>query len=396
MKGVAEHGLSSGESVLDLKGKRPQLSSMQRRINFAVEHPDYSWIEFAENVPKHELKFEPKPAIDWVADTQVYADSKGLMEFRTAISGRLCGDPLRAIDNILVTAGGMHGIGLVARELYSVGVRRAWCQLPLFRSVYDSLQAVGMEVVGLSVSPGDLISYLGILGPTDVLYVNSPQNPTGDVLSDDSVQALGALSENTGCAVLFDSVYDDFTVSPAERGSFAITQLALTGERIFKIGSMSKNHGLPGLRMGWVVSYPLQIRELATRLEWESVAMGTAAQRFAAGLVSSGDRELQETVRVGREFVRHRIGLLSASGWPCSISGDAAGGTQLWINAGMSDTEQFAEYAFSEHSLLLTSHANYVGAGTNCLRLPVGLPLEELSVGLDRFEHAIRAYWAIA
>jgi aspartate aminotransferase len=158
-----------------------ELSNMQRRINYADSHPDVSWVAFAENVPRGDQAIIPLEGNRWRADLTNYANSAGTDELRAAICAQLAGR-VSAVDpsNVLVTAGGMHGIGLIARDLASRRAQRVWCQVPLFRSVYDTFRAASLEVV--SVQTEDLERKASELGPDDVLYVNSPHNPTGHVI----------------------------------------------------------------------------------------------------------------------------------------------------------------------------------------------------------------------
>jgi beta-methylarginine biosynthesis bifunctional aminotransferase len=364
---------------------------MQERVNHAASRPEVPWVPFAENVPWHGATYRPRLDPAWAQDVQSYASSAGVPEFRAAVAGRLRAHcPDASPDHVLGTAGGMHALGLVARDLGARGVRRAWCQMPLFRSVYDSFRAAGIGVGELDL--GDPARRAADLGPGDLLYVNTPHNPTGRVLTAEMLERLAHLADLSGCALMIDSVYDDFTVDPAQRGGPTATRLAMTGSAVFKVASMSKNYALPGLRLGWCVSTPENVGRLAVRLEWESVAISTAAQRLGAALVVAPDDELAGTVARGRQRVLAWVGRLADRGLVRGAVGAPTGGTQLWVDLGVADSEDFADYAFAEHAMLLTSHANYVGADPGCLRLPVGLPYEVLDRGLERLEQAITAY----
>lgn len=368
-----------------------QMSAMQNRINHAASRPEVPWIPFAENVPWHSATYRPPLGPEWAQDVQSYASSEGVPEFREAVANRLrarCPDI--SPDHVLSTAGGMHALGLIARELSARGARRAWCQQPLFRSVYDSFRAAGIGVSELDLS--DPAGQAAEFGPGDLLYVNTPHNPTGRVLTADTLGLLAHLADLTGCALVIDSVYDDFTIDPAQRGGPVATRLAVAGSSVFKVGSMSKNHALPGLRLGWCVTTPENVGQLAVRLEWESVAVSTAAQRLGAALITGPDEDLARTVAQGRQRVLAWVSRLTDRGMLRGAVGAPTGGTQLWVDLGVADTEDFAAYAFAEHAMLLTSHANYWGADPSCLRLPVGLPDEILDSGLERLERTVTGY----
>ncbi|MGO4431294.1 hypothetical protein AB4Z54_74035, partial [Streptomyces sp. MCAF7] len=49
-------------------------------------------------------------------------------------------------SNIVVSAGGMHALGLVFRDGVARGYRKAICQAPVFRGVHDAMLAAGLAV----------------------------------------------------------------------------------------------------------------------------------------------------------------------------------------------------------------------------------------------------------
>lgn len=80
----------------------------------------------------------------------------------------------------------------------------------------------------------------------EIVVINTPKNPTGEVLSEERCRALGDLADDKDCFLLSDEVYWRLSygcdhVSPA---AFA--------EHSAVIGSMSKNHAMTGWRIGWV------------------------------------------------------------------------------------------------------------------------------------------------
>ncbi len=157
---------------------------------------------------------------------------------------------------MLVTAGGMHAIGLVLRELAALGHRRALHATPVFVGVHDLMLRRRDAPRAPSPSPstpGDLPLLLAhVDGPT-VVYLNLPHNPTGAVLSPDYLPVLGELAAHPDVFVLYDAVYDSFDFRPAPCP--APVDLAVSGRahgggelRVQEPGASRRAGGLGGGR----------------------------------------------------------------------------------------------------------------------------------------------------
>lgn len=83
-----------------------------------------------------------------------------------------------------------------------------------------------------------------------VLFLNTPHNPTGAVLTREDLMALGRLARDHNLWILSDEVYEELIfggtfLSPLDIADFA--------ERTVVVSSISKSHAAPGFRSGWAV-----------------------------------------------------------------------------------------------------------------------------------------------
>ncbi|WP_415234591.1 pyridoxal phosphate-dependent aminotransferase [Pseudorhodobacter sp.] len=84
-----------------------------------------------------------------------------------------------------------------------------------------------------------------------VIFLNSPHNPTGAVLSRSDFAAIGALAKAHDLWILCDEVYEDLVF---EGVAFASPlDLPDLAERVIVASSISKSHAAPGFRSGWCV-----------------------------------------------------------------------------------------------------------------------------------------------
>ncbi|MBI1171736.1 aminotransferase class I/II-fold pyridoxal phosphate-dependent enzyme [bacterium] len=84
-----------------------------------------------------------------------------------------------------------------------------------------------------------------------VLFLNTPHNPTGAVLSRGDIAALGKLARQHDLWILSDEVYEELIFGDAAFAS-PLDQADLA-DRTIVVSSISKSHAAPGFRSGWAV-----------------------------------------------------------------------------------------------------------------------------------------------
>lgn len=95
---------------------------------------------------------------------------------------------------------------------------------------------------------------------TKMIMLSNPCNPTGAVLSREELTTLRRIAEARGIYLVIDEVYDDFIFE----GSFASSTASATQSHfVIRIGSFSKNFGMSGWRLGFLVGDVQLIRSLA-------------------------------------------------------------------------------------------------------------------------------------
>jgi len=131
----------------------------------------------------------------------------------------------------------------------------------------------------------DLAAIRAVAGEAKVIFVASPNNPTGNVISEADLDALLA----TGLVVVVDEAYVEF----ADSGSFA--GRVAEGTNLIVLRTFSKWAGLAGLRVGYGI-FPPSVAEVVLKIK-QPYNLNVAAQ--AAMLASLADVELlQERVRL--------------------------------------------------------------------------------------------------
>ena len=157
-----------------------------------------------------------------------------------------------------------------------------------------------------------------------LVFLGNPNNPTGSYLGEDAVRQLAAIIHRDSLLVL-DEAYLSFVEMPWDaRPLLELGNVAL-------LRSMTKDHALPGLRLGYLLALPGTLDRIsAFGYSWSVNALAQAAG-VAALQQQDHIARGREAVRAGKEFLHeelHRIGLecaSSAANFLLVRVGDAAG-----------------------------------------------------------------------
>ena len=121
---------------------------------------------------------------------------------------------------------------------------------------------------------------------TKVVFICTPNNPTGCRLTAEALDRLGAIASRVGAWVVSDEIYRgaelDTSESPGMWGR---------SERVVVTCGLSKAYGLPGLRIGWVAAPPKVAEELWAVHDYTTIAPGALNDRLARIALSTSGRE---------------------------------------------------------------------------------------------------------
>ena len=94
---------------------------------------------------------------------------------------------------------------------------------------------------------------------TRVIWINSPHNPTGAVLTRDEVEAIAALCRKHELWLVSDEVYEDLAFARPHTSAWSLPGVA---ERTVVVSSLSKSHAVPAFRFGWIIGPPALMTHL--------------------------------------------------------------------------------------------------------------------------------------
>jgi aspartate aminotransferase len=200
-----------------------------------------------------------------------YLQTNGVPRLRELIAAKLRDKnhiPVDDPEHVLVTNGGIHGLYMLCHALLEAGDEVLVPDPEWPPAVGNVLLAKGVAVpVPLHESSGwryDLDELESkITKKTRVLYINSPSNPTGGVLTRDDLSRLAAIARDRNLWVISDEAYEDVVF---EGEHVSIASLPGMYERTIPLYTFSKSYAMTGLRLGYVAIKDPAIRDRAKKV----------------------------------------------------------------------------------------------------------------------------------
>lgn len=207
--------------------------------------------------------------------------------------------PVPEPDHVMVTTGGIHGVFAACQGLLEPG-DEVLLPDPEWPPARGNLLAARAVPVGypLYESRGwrpDVDEMRRLITPrTRAIYINSPHNPTGGVLTREDLEAIAALAIERDLWVLSDEAYEDVLFDGGEH--ISIASLPGMYGRTISIYTFSKTYAITGLRLGYIVVPDAVLRDrmkkvlfytvsnTSSLIQYAGLGAVTGSQEFVAGL----------------------------------------------------------------------------------------------------------------
>jgi len=317
-----------------------------------------------------------------------YGPSAGLPELRQEIAAyisRTRGVPITS-DEAVVVPGGKPIIFFLILSLIDTGDEVIYPNpgFPIYESM---IRYVGGEAVpirlreerdfGLDVDELDSL----INDKTRLIIINSPQNPTGGVLSKQEIHDIADAIGDRNIMVLSDEIYSRLLF---EGEHFSIMSVPGFKERTVLLDGFSKTYAMTGWRMGYGVMRP-DLAVHITRLMTNSNSCTASFTQVAGIEALRGDQSSVDRMR--DEFKRRRdvfvAGLNKIKGFSCRMPKGA-----FYVFPNVTKTgwpsKKLANALLEEAGVACLSGTSFGDFGEGYLRFSVANSLENLNKALDR------------
>ena len=239
-----------------------------------------------------------------------YAAGQGEPEALKAIARHLSKRSGNVVtpEEVLYTAGTQNGLCTALYTLVQSG-DEVLVPDPYYATYEGLVAASGATFVPVPTSPENGFHVTAeaieqaITPRSRVLLLNTPSNPTGAVLSEQEIDAIGDVCERHDLWIICDEVYADMTYDAPFCSPFDRKQLR---HRTLAVSSISKSHALPGFRAGWVACPA----EVTPRLVLVAEAMLFGSQPFIEDALVVALTEQHDEVQRMRVAYRERAQVL--------------------------------------------------------------------------------------
>ncbi len=226
-----------------------------------------------------------------------YIPNAGIPELRKELTQKLVKKnkiPVSSSENVFVTNGAMHALFVVFQSLLNPG-DEVIVPDPMWTEVVENIKLARGIPVGIPLlncnefqySPQDITNKIST--KTKAIFINTPHNPTGAVLSSETLLEIGKLAQKHNLWIISDEAYEDVIFSPAEHVSIA-SLMPEYSHRIVSIFSFSKSYAMSGLRVGYFTLHDDAIAERVQKILRCSINGVNSVAQWTALAALQGDQ----------------------------------------------------------------------------------------------------------
>lgn len=263
------------------------------------------------------VKQAMKDAVD--ANETRYAPSSGVAPLLDAIVAKLAKQNNLRVDtsNVIVTSGGAHGLFCAFQSTVNPGDDVMFFS-PYWTPIKDQVTYCGGNPVLVpwdDVHSGDLRALLEKhrTDRTRVMYVNTPSNPTGNMLTIAELRAIADFASEHDLAVISDEAYEDLVYDTPH---VSLATLPGMFARTITVFTLSKSFAMTGWRTGYLVADALWMDGLRKLVLNSINGVSTPTQFAAAAAITHGfDPAWREEYRRRRDVL---VRGLADAGFRCT------------------------------------------------------------------------------
>jgi aspartate aminotransferase len=327
-----------------------------------------------------------------------YTPAAGTRELRAGLAkdlNRKWGTNFSA-SNVIVTCGAKHAIFNVCMTVFERG-DEVLIPSPYWVTFPEVIKMTGATPVDVETSEenGFVLTVEAVRGrlsgQTKGLIVNTPNNPTGALIPQQTIEELVQVSRAKEIFMIFDETYEYLTYDGHQHSSIAsCTDLSLDAFAL--IGSFSKTYSMTGWRVGYCVGPEELIRKLGQLQSHQTGNPTSISQMAALEALASGTGEL-ELMRLEYEQRRQLILELinQIPGFRCATPYGAfyafPNVTDAMKKLGLSTSQEFSKFLIQEARVATVPGSAFGIEGY--IRISYATSVENLSEGINRIKKAV-------
>ena len=237
-----------GEAAFEMLGRASELERQGRSIvHLEIGEPDF-------DTPDPVVR----SAIEWLKKSAThYSPTPGIFELREAVAKHLSSGHSAKIDpkKVLITPGAKMMIFSIIQSIIDPGDEVIYPE-PAYPAYEAAIRMAGAKPVPVRLEESkefrfDLNELARRITPrTKMIAINSPQNPTGGVLTIEDLAGIADLARKHDLLILSDEIYSEIYYGSRPASMLDIPEIL---DRLFYVNGFSKIYAMTGWRLGYGV-----------------------------------------------------------------------------------------------------------------------------------------------
>lgn len=374
------------ETAFEVLARAKALEAQGRDIiHLEIGEPDF-------NTPAHIVEAAVKALHDGHTH---YTPSAGIPALRQAIARHISQNAATEVrpEQVVITPGAKPIMFFAILALLGPGDEAIYPNpgFPIYESM---INFVGAKAVALPLreekafrfDPDEFRSV--VTDRTRLIILNSPQNPTGGILTREDLMMVAEVARERNIMVLSDEVYDHILYGGEHISFLSLPDIQ---DHTILLNGFSKTYAMTGWRLGYGVM-PVELAEQITKLMVNSNSCTAAFTQYAGIAALEGPHD--DTNKMVAAFKKRRDLLVSAlnqiPGFRCV---NPAGAFYVFPNVegtGMS-SKALADYLLDKAGVALLDGACFGRYGEGYLRLSYANSVENIQRALAWIQEALAA-----
>ena len=304
-------------------------------------------------------------------------------------------------DQVIVSSGAKQSIYLALQVLLEEG-DEAVIISPYWVSYPPQVELTGAKPVIINTTieddfkttAGEIEKY--ITDKTQLLILNSPNNPTGSLFSKNELEEIADLCVRKNIFIVTDEIYEQLTYDNQKAVSIAslndnIKQITLT------VNGASKSYSMTGWRLGYAAG-PKELiggmSKLQSQLDTHAVSISQYATIEALDNGAESARKMRESFDERRKYVVKRLNEID--GIKTNVPKGAfyifpqvsAYYGKKYNDTIINDSVSFCKYMLEEMKIALVPGSAF--GDDQCIRFSYAVSMEDIKNGIDRLEEGLK------
>lgn len=362
-------------------------------IGFGAGEPDFNTPDYVIDAAKRALD---------IGFTK-YTPASGMQELKVAICDKFLKDNGLKYEpsNIVVSSGAKSSLYHAICALVDDG-DEVILPSPYWLTYPELVGLAGGKTVFVETKPENGYKITAeefeaaITAKTKCFILNSPNNPTGAVYSEEEIRALAAVAGKHDIYVISDEIYEKLVYDGAEHFSIAASSENMKEHTVI-VNGMSKTFSMTGWRIGYIAA-PVDIAKAVSSMQSHTTSNACSIAQYASVEALSSPKSLefidkmQTTFNERRKYMIQRISEMGLD------FNEPMGAFYVFVDVSkvygkhfdgqlIDGSLSFADSALKKGVAIVPGVAF---GNDNCIRLSYAISIEDIKEGLNRLSDFIK------